>query len=300
MESFKIRRAEVKDACDIARVRITGWKQSYKDIVPGGLLDKLNIEADQKRVELALGDKNNKTLRFVVEDGGKIIGMGACGKGRESLDEKRGEVYAIYLLDEAKRQGIGANFMREMAEQLAANGYTSLQVNVLEQNTPARRFYEKLGGKLVKNGLFKFEGFELPDVTYVWDRIETLIKKRTLQSLLAEIELTPAFSDLDMSVNTKGIFGDVPIQIAAAWGDKEAVEILLAHGADINSVGDNGETPIFFAIQTDKEGIINLLIAHGARLDMKNNDGNTPLDLARTLDRHSIVALLENELNRKT
>jgi hypothetical protein len=33
MESFKIRRAEPKDAKDIAYVRITGWKQSYKGIV---------------------------------------------------------------------------------------------------------------------------------------------------------------------------------------------------------------------------------------------------------------------------
>lgn len=181
MESFKIRRAEVKDACDIARVRITGWKQSYKDIVPGGLLEKLNVEADQKRVELAIADRNNKTLRFVVENEGRIVGMGACGKGRDSLDEKRGEVYAIYLLDEAKRQGIGQNFMREMAEQLAANGYTSLQVNVLEQNTPARRFYEKLGGKLAKTGLFKFEGFELPDVTYVWGDIQKLVKDNLAQ-----------------------------------------------------------------------------------------------------------------------
>jgi ribosomal protein S18 acetylase RimI-like enzyme len=176
MEFFKIRRAEKKDACDIARVRITGWRQSYKDIVPDALLAKLSEEADRQRVEQALSDPANKTLRFVVELDGEIVGMGACGKARDQIDDKRGEVFAIYLLDDAKRQGIGQNFMREMAEQLEANGYTSLQVNVLERNTPARRFYEKLGGKMAKTGVFEYEGFKLPDVTYVWSDIKALSK----------------------------------------------------------------------------------------------------------------------------
>ncbi len=176
MEFFTVRRAKLKDAADIARVRITAWRQSYGGIVPDELLKKLNIEADKLRVEAALADAASKTLRFVVETDGKITGMGACGRAREAADDKRGEIYAIYLLDEAKGQGIGRNLMCEMAEQLAANGYTSLQLNVLERNAPARRFYEKLGGKLVKTGVFKYDGFELPDVTYVWEDIGRLLK----------------------------------------------------------------------------------------------------------------------------
>lgn len=174
MEFFTIRRAELKDAGDIARVRITAWKQSYKDIIPGALLAKLDIDKDRARLQQTFADPNNKSFRFVVELDEKIVGMGACGAARGSADPKRGEVYAIYLLDEAKGQGIGRNFMREMAEVLEANGYTSLQVNVLENNKAARDFYEALGGKCSGSGMFKYEGFELPDVTYVWDDIQTL------------------------------------------------------------------------------------------------------------------------------
>jgi ribosomal protein S18 acetylase RimI-like enzyme len=67
--------------------------------------------------------------------------------------------------------------MREMAEVLEANGYTSLQVSVLERNVPARKFYEKLGGKLAKRGTFEYEGFSLPDVMYVWEDITTMTRK---------------------------------------------------------------------------------------------------------------------------
>jgi ribosomal protein S18 acetylase RimI-like enzyme len=176
MESFKIRRAEAKDADDLARVRITGWRQSYKGMMPDALLDKLDIDADAKRLRTAFADPDNKSLRFVVELEGKIVGMGACGKARDVADDKCGEVYAIYLLDEAKGQGIGRNFMREMVEVLQANGFESLQLRVLEKNEPARKFYEKLGGRVAGKGIFKYDGFDLPDVTYVWTDIEDMIK----------------------------------------------------------------------------------------------------------------------------
>lgn len=176
MESFKIRRAEVKDAHDIARVRITGWRQSYKGMMPDELLNKLDIEADAKRLREAFADRENKSLRFVVELDGKIVGMGACGRARNAEDDKCGEVYAIYLLDEAKGQGIGRNFMREMVEVLQANGYESLHIRVLESNEPARKFYEKLGGRVAENGVFKYDGFEMADVTYVWPDIGAMVK----------------------------------------------------------------------------------------------------------------------------
>ncbi|MEZ0224654.1 MAG: N-acetyltransferase family protein [Alphaproteobacteria bacterium] len=174
MESFKIRRAEAKDADDIAYVRITGWRQSYKGMMPDELLGKLDIAADAQRLRAAFTDKENQALRFVVEQDGKITGMGACGKARNTADDKCGEVYAIYLLNEAKGQGIGKNFMREMVEVLQANGFESLQVRVLESNRPARSFYEKLGGRVADHGFFEYDGFKMADVTYVWPDIKAL------------------------------------------------------------------------------------------------------------------------------
>jgi ankyrin repeat protein len=99
---------------------------------------------------------------------------------------------------------------------------------------------------------------------------------RTLQTVLAQIEKTTAFSDLQMSITTKGIFGDYPIHVVALWKDKEGVEILLKHGADINSIGENGETPIYYALEPGNEEFIRFMIDHGARIDVRNNDGDTP------------------------
>lgn len=174
--NFTIRQATIDDAAEIARVRITGWRESYAGLMPAEILAGLNIAEDEKRVRGAISDPANKSLRYVVEQNGRIVGMGACGTARGGdADVGRAEVYAIYLLNEAKRQGIGEAFMREMGAALINTGHKSLQVCVLENNAPARKFYEKLGGKQQKCGVFRFEGHELPDVTYVWADLKTLL-----------------------------------------------------------------------------------------------------------------------------
>lgn len=172
--AIKIRAARTDDAQRIAYVRITGWRQSYRGMMPDILLDNLDIDADITRVQKALADPNNRSMRFVAEKDGIVIGMAACGAARGQEDVERGEVYALYLLDEVKRTGAGTLMMRHMARALEQQGMRSLQLSVLEKNTPARAFYEKLGGKLVGKGTFTFEGHALPDVTYVWERLSAL------------------------------------------------------------------------------------------------------------------------------
>lgn len=173
--AINIRPAKTDDAARIAYVRITGWRESYRGMMPDILLDNLDIEADTARVQKALQDANNRAMRFVAEKDGLIIGMAACGAARGQEDVERGEVYALYLLDEVKRTGAGTLLMRHMARALEQQGMRSLQLSVLEKNVPARAFYEKLGGKLTGKGVFTFEGHALPDVTYVWPDLSALL-----------------------------------------------------------------------------------------------------------------------------
>jgi len=177
MDEVLIRRAVKEDAHALATVRVTGWHQSYAGLMPVELLSKLSIEADRLRVEKAFADPGNKALRFVAEQHENIIGMGGCGRLRTGDIESRGEVYALYLLDDAKRKGTGRAMMEKMWEALIAEGCTSLQLSVLENNAPARAFYERLGGVLSHKGTFTYGGFELPDVTYVWEDIRQLARK---------------------------------------------------------------------------------------------------------------------------
>jgi GNAT superfamily N-acetyltransferase len=59
-----------------------------------------------------------------------------------------GELYAIYLLDLAQRQGLGTLLVQHFVRELRARGFGSMAVWVLAPN-PFKKFYEVLGGKVI-------------------------------------------------------------------------------------------------------------------------------------------------------
>lgn len=58
----------------------------------------------------------------------KVVGFISGGKERTGQLDCDGELYAIYLLHEAQRKGLGALLIRQLARELAALGFGSLAV----------------------------------------------------------------------------------------------------------------------------------------------------------------------------
>jgi ankyrin repeat protein len=59
-----------------------------------------------------------------------------------------------------------------------------------------------------------------------------------------------------------------------------AVELCLAHGADVNAATTAGETALHAAAARGSDEIISLLVQRGAKLDARDKSGRTPLDVA--------------------
>jgi ankyrin repeat protein len=54
--------------------------------------------------------------------------------------------------------------------------------------------------------------------------------------------------------------------MAVYFGSKEAVEVLLAHGADVNAKDKgNGMTPLRLAVVNGRSDVVELLRQHGAK-----------------------------------
>lgn len=71
------------------------------------------------------------------------------------------------------------------------------------------------------------------------------------------------------------------LHCAAALGDKEAIDLLLKHGADINQPDNAGEPPIFDTIyEVDDLSTFQYLIKKGADLSIENVDGMTVREVA--------------------
>ena len=71
--------------------------------------------------------------------------------------------------------------------------------------------------------------------------------------------------------------GDVLLGAAAA-GDREMVQAIIAYGVDIDATDEGGETALFKAVRNNRLGIIDLLVAAGADVERRDHRrGNTAL-----------------------
>ncbi|EAX93138.1 hypothetical protein TVAG_302780 [Trichomonas vaginalis G3] len=70
------------------------------------------------------------------------------------------------------------------------------------------------------------------------------------------------------------------LQLAVAENEKEMVEFLLLHGADIDAANNNGKTPLILAMKNRYFDIAKYLVEHGANVNAVDNKGNDAINLA--------------------
>lgn len=168
MSGFSIRPADVKDARGIASVHVTSWLETYRGLIPDGVLDSLSVEQRTKRWEQMLEDRNNTfNMAFVALVDGQIVGFSSFGKEREGDPVYSGELYAIYLLKEFHKLGIGRSLVRESAMRLLEMNIKSMLVWMLKENS-SRKFYEALGGTYLRDKPIEFGSTTLLESAYGW------------------------------------------------------------------------------------------------------------------------------------
>ena len=169
-----IRKATMADAAEIAKVGIVSWKETYRGIVPDSFLDKMDLAQRILEAEKYLNDPNVDLYTVVAERDGMIVGYAAGGPNRWTDEVYRGELYAVYLLREVHKQGIGRQLVQAVAQGLAVRGFANMLVGVLRDN-PARAFYERLGAVYVKQGAFIVDGVEIMEMAYGWPDLRVLL-----------------------------------------------------------------------------------------------------------------------------
>ena len=165
-----IRTATPEDAPAIAHVHVASWRTSYAGLVPDAFLLALDEaeRTEQWRHWLTLD-----VVVLIAELDGAVIGFTGGGPVREPLDCYDGEMYTLYLLDQAQRQGIGTQLLRTLAEKLRARGFKSLLAWVLAGNM-SRSFYERTGAVLLSEKSVEIGGAVLPVIAFGWADLDEL------------------------------------------------------------------------------------------------------------------------------
>ncbi len=144
---MNIRQASLSDSAGIAKVHVTSWKTTYRGQIPDAHLDQLSIPDRAVMWEKLFQQNDGEVL--VVEEGPEILGFASFGKCRDAdVDNRTGEMFAIYLGAQAQGVGLGRGLWEAALARLRDQGYERVCVWVLDSNSFARGFYEKMGGKL--------------------------------------------------------------------------------------------------------------------------------------------------------
>jgi ribosomal protein S18 acetylase RimI-like enzyme len=105
---------------------------------------------------------------LVAEVDGEVVGFASSGPERSGDPIFQGEIYALYVRPAYQRRGIRRRLVGTAARRLQQAGISGLLIRVLADNPPARRFYEQLGGQLVRAGEIEIGGARLAQVGYGW------------------------------------------------------------------------------------------------------------------------------------
>jgi ribosomal protein S18 acetylase RimI-like enzyme len=161
-----VRPAVIDDAAAIARVHVASWRTTYRGLLPDDFLASLGEEPYTERWTRVIADGSSRV--FVVDENGEIAGFASCGRERAGEIGYAGELYAIYVLDSAQRQGHGRELVRAVAGALREMRLEDMIVWVLRDNTAARHFYERLGGVYVRAQPITIGTATLEEVSYGW------------------------------------------------------------------------------------------------------------------------------------
>ena len=170
--------AVTADAEAIARVHVESWRTTYPGMLPDRLLSSMEVPDYENRWARTLHDPYRRSIVLVAEEADRVVGFASCGRERDGEQVYEGELYAIYLLQEAQGRGHGRALVEASASALAVRGVTSMVVWVLRENARARGFYERMGGEYLRERPLDMGiDISVPEVSYLWPDTSVLTSR---------------------------------------------------------------------------------------------------------------------------
>lgn len=172
IEQIKIRRAVISDARKVAEVHLNTWRSTYSGIIDKEYLNRLSIDDFEKSRENTI--RNEKLHNIIAETpNGKIVGFAISGYERTNDQTYKGEISAIYLLEEYQNIGIGKLLFDECVNSLIRDNFNSMKIWVLKANK-YQKFYKKFGGRILEEKEIRFGGKSYTEIAFGWNNLKEL------------------------------------------------------------------------------------------------------------------------------
>lgn len=171
--NLSIRESTTDDSEQIAKISVAGWQQAYKGILPDTFLSELDWQPRAEGRKKFFEDADRKSFVYLVD--GKITGFCDFGPARKvmniaEIDSTCAEIYAIYVLPEYQKAGIGMALFKKAINFLKDSGYNLVFIWSLEDNSSAHKFYAKCGCEMnPSRKSITIDEIDYTEIAYVYD-----------------------------------------------------------------------------------------------------------------------------------
>lgn len=133
-----VRPATPGDLPGLQEVARCTWGATYSGKIPDADIERF-LAANYTMEALSQVLERLGEGILVAVQGTRVIGYATCGVNREGI----GELFAIDVLPECQRRGIGRRLWEAVIGHLRSLGVPEMALWVLASNNGARRFYER-------------------------------------------------------------------------------------------------------------------------------------------------------------
>jgi GNAT superfamily N-acetyltransferase len=140
----ELRDATRTDAHAIATVVVRSWRAAYRGLLPDDVLAGLSIPDREQFWSEALTNRPPNTRVVVATIADTVVGFAATGPPlvpADRADPTLGDLYALYLVPDVWRRGIGTRLHAAALDRIRSCGFTHAGLWVLDTNERALRFY---------------------------------------------------------------------------------------------------------------------------------------------------------------
>ena len=140
-----LRPAIPADAGAIGQIRVAAWRAAYQRFMPESYLAALNPSANLDSLRAKLASPADDFKLTVAEYDGLVAGFSIIGAPRYEAIQGHMELWALNVLPEYWRRGIGRSLTLHAVREAAALGCRGIELWCINGNAPAQAAYESCG-----------------------------------------------------------------------------------------------------------------------------------------------------------
>ena len=140
-----LRRATPADAAAVGHIHVESWNVAYRGIMPDEVIARTNLAYRTPFWAERIARRDWPV--FVLEEAGEVVGFCHLVPTPDPDDDttKVGHIPSIHVLPGLRGKGRGRALLDRATAEFRRRGFREVTLWVLEGNTAARRFYEKVG-----------------------------------------------------------------------------------------------------------------------------------------------------------